>query len=223
MQVRISINITRLKVARQAGLCNIWFEHQSIEEEAIDFNCHAFQRRDRAVGHRRLRLHFHSRPREARWYRRHPRPMMIFLVVPFFSRVISVGAAQSFHGEKWPTTGGWRYTSPGPGPTEWADGQTHNENVECPAERDMKTSLRNGNGQNTGSGPIWTVSDWLRTTSCVLSSSESAPSPGLRRVGASPSERNSFRGCVFIEFTRLILDRKLFATLFTRFVVNREK
>ncbi|EFN64247.1 hypothetical protein EAG_15175 [Camponotus floridanus] len=108
---------------------------------------------DRAVGHRRLRLHFHSRSREARWYRRHPR-LVVILVVPFFSRVIFVGAAQSFHSEKWPTTGGWRYASPGSGPTERPDGQTHNENVECPAERDMKTSLRNGNGQNTGSGPI---------------------------------------------------------------------
>ncbi|KYN01453.1 hypothetical protein ALC62_07635, partial [Cyphomyrmex costatus] len=46
------------------------------------------------------------------------------------------------------------YVSRSPDPTERADGQTHNENEECPAEPDMKTSLRNGNGQDTGSGPI---------------------------------------------------------------------
>lgn len=139
---------------------------------------------------------FSQGSREARWYRRHPRPVVI-LVVPFFSQVISVGDARSFHGEKWPTTGGWRYTSPGPGPTERADGQTHNENVECPAEPDMKTSLRNGNGQSTGSGPTWP----FRTGSVVpaafsrqVSQRRFVPSVASR---TPPSERNSFRGCLY--------------------------
>ncbi|KYQ58746.1 hypothetical protein ALC60_02394, partial [Trachymyrmex zeteki] len=71
---------------------------------------------------------------------------------PFFSRVISVGAAQFSRREV--ADDGGLCTSRGPDPTERADGQTHNENEECPAEPDMKTSLRNGNGQDTGSGPI---------------------------------------------------------------------
>ncbi|KYN09671.1 hypothetical protein ALC57_18191, partial [Trachymyrmex cornetzi] len=56
-------------------------------------------------------------------------------------RVISVGAAQFSRREV--VDDGGLCTSRGPDPTERADGQTHNENEECPAEPDMKTSLRN--------------------------------------------------------------------------------
>ncbi|EGI70730.1 hypothetical protein G5I_00525 [Acromyrmex echinatior] len=60
---------------------------------------------------------------------------------PFFSRVISVDAAQFSRREV--ADDGGLCTSRGLDPTERADGQTHNENEECPAEPDMKTSLRN--------------------------------------------------------------------------------
>lgn len=81
---------------------------------------------------------------------------MVILVVPFFSQVISVGAARAqFSRREVADDGGLAiYVSRAPGPAEQADGQTHNENVECPAEPDMKTSLRNGNGQDTGSDSI---------------------------------------------------------------------
>lgn len=99
----------------------------------------------------------------------------------FFSRVISVGA-RSFHGEKRPTTGGWRYTSRGPrSPAERTDGQTDNENEECPAEPDMKTSLRNGNGQD-GVRPGLTVPNWLVPAAlCPVSQLVDSAGPPARR------------------------------------------
>jgi hypothetical protein len=103
-----------------------------------------------------------------------------------------MSAARGFHVEKWPTTGGWRYTSRGLGPAERADGQTHNENEECPAEPDMKTSLRNGNGQSAGSAPIRPFRVVARR---VGLSSESAP---LRTGPAFGRSRQTFVGTRFL-------------------------
>lgn len=123
---------------------------------------------------------------------------------PFFSRVISVGAAQFSLGEERSGGGGdddgglagcVRLARPGPR-AERADGQMHNENEECPAEPDMKTSLRNGNGQDTGSDPDLTVPGWHPRISRRALPSESAslraPSlrstvPGTKFRGGGPS------------------------------------
>lgn len=67
---------------------------------------------------------------------------------------------------------------PGHGRT---DGQTDNENEECPAEPDMKTSLRNGNGYD-GVRFDLTVPCYLEPAAFSSESSESATNLADRRT-----------------------------------------
>lgn len=71
---------------------------------------------------------------------------------------------------------------PGHGRT---DGQTDNENEECPAEPDMKTSLRNGNGYD-GVRFDLTVPCYLEPAAFSSESSESATNLADRRTSLHP-------------------------------------
>lgn len=71
---------------------------------------------------------------------------------------------------------------PGHGRT---DGQTDNENEECPAEPDMKTSLRNGNGYD-GVRFDLTVPCYLEPAAFSAESSESATNLADRRTSLHP-------------------------------------
>lgn len=99
-----------------------------------------------------------------------------FLVL-FTGHLARSDLGQVFRGEKWPTTGGSPIYVPCPG-TERTDGQTDNENEECPAEPDMKTSLRNGNGQD-GVRFDLTVPCCLRLEPAAFSSESSESATNL--------------------------------------------
>lgn len=98
------------------------------------------------------------------------------------TRPENAASAAKFSWREVADDGGLAIRVPCPG-TERTDGQTDNENEECPAEPDMKTSLRNGNGQD-GVRFDLTVPSCLEPAafSSESETSESATSPPDRRT-----------------------------------------